>query len=98
MHTYDARCTIGGLHTESRIVMRRALQLPMLASRLVKRHLCPAPTHPTHFLHRMPSLTLCCAPGKLKLEPLLRDAELLASYAGPVGRDIVAAALAASSI
>ena len=34
-------------------------------------------------------------PGKLKLEPLLRDAELLASYAGPAGRDIVAAALAA---
>jgi hypothetical protein len=34
--------------------------------------------------------------GKLKLEPLLRDAELLASYAGPAGHEIVAAALAAS--
>ena len=36
------------------------------------------------------------ATGKLKLEPLLRDAELLASYAGPAGRDIVAVALEAS--
>lgn len=36
------------------------------------------------------------ATGKLKLEPLLRDAELLASYAGPTGRDIVTVALEAS--
>lgn len=28
--------------------------------------------------------------GKLKLEPLLRDAELLASYAGEAGREIIA--------
>jgi hypothetical protein len=28
--------------------------------------------------------------GKLKLEPLLRDAELLASYAGDAGRAIIA--------
>ena len=36
------------------------------------------------------------ATGKLKLEPLLRDAQLLASYAGPTGRDIVTVALEAS--
>ena len=28
--------------------------------------------------------------GKLKLEPLLRDAELLASYSGEAGREIIA--------
>lgn len=31
--------------------------------------------------------------GKLQLQPLLRDAELLASYAGEAGREAVAAAL-----
>jgi hypothetical protein len=34
--------------------------------------------------------------GRLRLEPLLRDAEKLADYAGQAGRDIVAAALAGS--
>lgn len=33
--------------------------------------------------------------GRLRLEPLLRDAEVLARYAGAAGRDIVAQALAA---
>ncbi len=34
--------------------------------------------------------------GRLRLEPLLRDAEKLAEYAGQAGRDIVAEALAAA--
>lgn len=33
--------------------------------------------------------------GRLKLEPLLRDAELLAAYAGAAGRELVAEALGA---
>lgn len=33
--------------------------------------------------------------GRLRLEPLLRDAEVLATYAGDAGRDIVATSVAA---
>lgn len=35
--------------------------------------------------------------GRLRLEPLLRDADLLASYAAGAGRDIVATAMAGAA-
>lgn len=63
------------------------------AGPITSPHLAPAPSR-SEVAGFDDMLRLCVGlSGRLKLGPLLRDAELLASYAGDAGRQAVAAAL-----